>query len=542
MSLKGDLSTLELPDLIQNLEGHKRTGILTVEGEKGTVHLYFKNGRLSLFAREGRPSLMHVLLASGLVTANQMEAATKKRRRTRKSLGEVLVTSRAVDEETILDVAASRLLDEACEMIAVERGAFTFTQGKIPRGVFDPEERRLNLALPAGPLLMEAARREDHWKLIRKRIPSDAIHYIVQRRVPDDVSDIGAHLLERLDGTRSVSEVLISFPHRRFEAYETLAGFIDQHVVRMVGAEDMVKLAKDLSRHDIERAWVVISRGLEAHPQHVELLTEQAALAQELGFKDTAVEALKLLVHFHTEKGDRTSALRELERAKALHPESTWVFERTFAMALEDGRLEDARRDGLKLVELYQKPGLHRKSCRVLESLLEQHPEDVDLHLELARAQAECEDLGASFRTLDRLARKMISAEDYAGAEALYLEALSHDPANKEAQERLGNLKSGRIERRRARYRRAVRTGVALVILALLLVTLTFEVSSRVAYQRVMRRVSEENLIEQGRYDEVIRLYEGVRDEYPMTSTALIDIRSRIDELQAKLWTSKPED
>jgi tetratricopeptide (TPR) repeat protein len=536
MSLQGDLSILELGDLIQNLETHERSGILSVECQKGPVHLYFRDGRLTLFSRPGRASLMSVLLASGAVSSAAMEAATKKRRRTRKSLGEVLVATGAIEEDALVDVAASRLLDEACELIAVGGGAFTFTQGKLPRGVFDPEERRLNLSLPAGPLLLEAARREDHWKMIRARVPSDSMHYVVQRK-PAQCSPLAERMLELLDGTRSVAEVMTSFPHRRFEAYQQLADLVEGHVLRVVEPGDMAGLVKDLARHDQERAWTVISRGLEAHPQNVELLAEQAVLAEGLGFKDDALDALKLLVHVHTESGERAAASDELERARALHPESTWILERTLAMAVEEGRLEDARRDGLQLAALYQKPGLHKKTCKVLETLLALQPDDCELHLELARAQADCEDLEAAFKTLDKRARRLLAAEDYQRAEALYHEALALDPANKEAQARLAAIQSGRLERRRARVRRVVRSVLAGVIAALLLAVAGFEIAARISFRRASRAVSEAELVESGRYDQAIRIYEQVQSAYPMTSTALLDVRGVIAELEAKLWT-----
>ena len=46
--------------------------------------------------------------------------------------------------------------------------------------MFDPEERHLELALAVEPLLLEAARRADHWRLIRTALPSDGLHFIAE--------------------------------------------------------------------------------------------------------------------------------------------------------------------------------------------------------------------------------------------------------------------------------------------------------------------------------------------------------------------------
>ena len=90
MSLQGDLSTLDLSGLLQNLETQSKSGLLSIEGPAGTTQLYFDEGQLSLLAVEGRPSLMTVLLASGAIREKDLKAAQRKRRRTKKSLGEVL--------------------------------------------------------------------------------------------------------------------------------------------------------------------------------------------------------------------------------------------------------------------------------------------------------------------------------------------------------------------------------------------------------------------------------------------------------------------
>ena len=136
---------------------------------------------------------------------------------------EILPAMKAIEATQLAAVAAARMTGEACELINAGGGAFVFTEGPIPRGIFDPEERALGITLPAGPLLLEAARRTDHWKMIRDRVPSDSTHYVVARepRKPKDASQ--AQVLEQmvplLDGSRSVTEIVAAFPHRRFEAY-----------------------------------------------------------------------------------------------------------------------------------------------------------------------------------------------------------------------------------------------------------------------------------------------------------------------------------
>ena len=160
MGVQGDLGTLELSDLLQNLELHKKSGTLVVQTETDSASFYFDEGRLTLFGAPDRPSLMEVLVGSGLVTAEGLDRARKKRKRTRKSLGEVLVELEEVDHEALVELARSRLLSDTCEVIVSTYGEFQFTPiptairglGELPRNCsrmfeFGRISRRLSLPL-----------------------------------------------------------------------------------------------------------------------------------------------------------------------------------------------------------------------------------------------------------------------------------------------------------------------------------------------------------------------------------------------------------
>lgn len=211
MTLHGDLSTLELADIVQNLELHKRSGTLAVETALGTTRVYFDRGAVAMIASERRPAMLDDLVLAGLVTEKQLEGARKARWRTRKALGEVLVKRKALDGDTLRWFAERRLQEDLCDFLALEAGAFTFTDEGVPRNVFDPEERNVGLALPVGAMLFEAARRKDHWPLIRRRLPSDATHYLAPESLEVEGAgdqELARAVVARLDGTRSVREVV----------------------------------------------------------------------------------------------------------------------------------------------------------------------------------------------------------------------------------------------------------------------------------------------------------------------------------------------
>ena len=538
MSLSGDLSTLDLADLLQNLEVHQKNGLLSVEGACGPAQLYFADGQLALFAYDGRPSLMDVLEAAEIVTTQDLDAARKKRKRTKKSMGETLATLGLVHETRLAEVAMARLTDEACELIASGAGAFTFTNGPVPRGVFDPEERRLKLRLPAGPLLLEAARREDHWRLIRERVPSDGTHYVlVQAPKPPEETAAATFqraVLARVDGTRSVSEVAAAFPHRRFETYQLLADLIEAQAVRVAAPADLVKLCQELARHDAERAWVVLGRGLRAHPRNLALLGARALLAEEIGQLEEAAEALKMAVHLHLENDERDCARAGIDHLKELDPADPSVWERSLELALDEGDTASAIEDGRQLAELYRGPGLLKKACAVLERLVELDGESWELVRDLARARVDAGDVARGVQDLERFGDAHLAVEEYALGRRVFEEVIALDPDRTSARETLELIKSGELARKRERRRRLHRRVVAVVATLGVVACIAYESAARRAFVGATETVSRQRWIEEGRYASAIELYDAVRDDYPLASVAWYDARRRIADLAEK--------
>jgi len=114
MTLHGDLSTLDLAGLLQNLETHQKDGVLRLETAAGERDIYFDQGQISLVAYAGRPDLVEVLVASGMITAQQLELAKKKRRGSGKSLSETLVARRTIRAEDLAAVSPRAPFRAAC--------------------------------------------------------------------------------------------------------------------------------------------------------------------------------------------------------------------------------------------------------------------------------------------------------------------------------------------------------------------------------------------------------------------------------------------
>jgi len=547
MSLQGDLSTLDFAGLFQNIEAAQKSGLLTVQdGANGETKLYFHQGRLALITHSGRPDLEEILVASGVITARELEVAKKRKKGSKRALVEVLGGMKVVDKARIAAVAAARMTSEACELINSGGGAFVFTEGPIPRGVFDPEERALGITLPAGPLLLEAARRADHWQLIRERVPSDSTHYVLARtpRVPSEPSM--AQVLEQmtpmLDGSRSVTEIVAAFPHRRFEAYQVLADLAEAQAIRLAAATEMNKLIQELSRHDRERALQLLDRGLAANPRNLNLLCTKALLAEELGELEEASEALKVAVHLQLEAGAVAEARNGLERLKALGPEDPFVWERSLELAIQEGRTQDALEDGAQLVELYIGPGLFKKAAAVLERMVQLSDGAWEHVKALAHARADAGDRDRAVHALEDFGAARLAEENYAFAHKVYEEILVLDPECESARETIGEIKSGELARRKAMWRKIKSRTLLGLCAALALFALGYEVLARRAYVQAQGEVTRRGLIESGQYAQALEVYAQMRASYPWATVSLYDVSRQISELETKIASTRAPD
>jgi tetratricopeptide (TPR) repeat protein len=357
-----------------------------------------------------------------------------------------------------------------------------------------------------------------------------------------DCPELARDLARLLDGTRSVSEAMASFPHCRFEAYQTLADLSERHALRLAGGDDLVALAQRLVRHDPERAWKIVERGLRETPHPLGLLTQQVAMAESLDRLESASEALKLVVHLNLEAGERDVAKQGLERAKRLSPSDTALWERSLALALDERRAADAVRDGRHLVELYRAPGLHRKAERVLATLVRLHPGSWELRRDWAHCLADCGDPAAAVEVLSRHARKLLAAERDDDAAAVLEEILAIDPGQRAVKAKLAEIDEGLLARRREGRRRLVRRLAAAFVLALLAVGLVLESRARFEYSRAERVISEQSLIERGHYEEALGLLERVRERYPWCTISLFELRGRIRTLESKAAALRASD
>ena len=537
MTVSGDLDTIDLADLLQNIQVHSRTGILALVSDDGSAKVFFRDGNVALMTSDGRVSLAERLVATGMLGRRKFEAAAKKKGR--RSTVEILIAARVLTEQALKEAAEEFLSEDIANLIAAAHGEFSFEEVALPGRGFDPDEAHLNLALPVAPLILEATRRVDHWAEIKKFLPSESMHFQVRTgaRISEEIEDpeLADAIVAAMDGSLSVKEVADLFPHRRFHCYKLMADFVRDRVARPTGTEDLIELARAAEENDAVRSRVLVRRALEREPHHLELLAAEARLSEALDDDASAAAAQKLMAHLHIEAGHTDEAMRELERAKELTPTDQSLWERTFALALTQGRREDAIADGMQLVKLYRGPGLHSRAKEVLEKLQRVEPEDDQLHIELARCRVDCGESQEAVKQLARRGKTLIQKQDYAAARVMYEEALDIEPGNREASVSIEMIDKEIFIRRRERKRRLVRLFLTACGVAAMGAFAGIELAARFACVETWSIISREKMIEQRQYNDAIVLWNTMRERHGWSLTAKFEVPHYIADLQARM-------
>ncbi len=539
MSFYGDLASIGLGDLLQNLEQGQRSGVLTISAGGEETLICLRDGKLAMLASSSRPFLVDALVRHSMITQKQLDSAKSRRKGSRRSLGETLQTTGAISAEKLLSSAKAILTEDICSLLVRAEGSFRFREGEPPARIFDPEERRLEIRLAMNPVLLEAARRKDHWELVRKSIPTDTMHFVAvdKERLPDGIDhpEIAKQLLNRLDGTRSVAEIVATFGVHSFLAHCVLAALVRERAVRSVDTDDLVRAAEDLKGSDPKRALTIVRRARENEPRHLELLSLEAEICEELGDRSGAAAATKVLAHIHLERGEKEFGRSLLERAVVLDPDDTALWEKSLGLAIEEGRIEDAIREGMSLVQLYRAPGLHSRAAEVIEKLLELDKESLELQLEWAHSRTAAGDSKAAVAELLKWGRGLVAKERYADAGRLFEGALDIEPGNEVAKKCRDAIATQRFKLKKdrsRRFRRRLRSAVGTAILITLVVS---EMWARYDFAEATTEISEQRLIEELRYEVARDKLQVVADRYWFTPVRFLELRTQIESLESRI-------
>jgi hypothetical protein len=203
MALKGTLKDFGIADILQLIGQQQKTGVLYIKSKEEEVEVSFLEGqvvRALSKTRQSRERLGAMLVASGLVTQQQLDDALAVQKRTLKRLGDILIAEGRVTSEQLREMTQLQTTETVYKLFTWSNGTYEFVQQDVEH---DPSQ-----GLPIRPesVLMEGFRRIDEWPMIRRRVTSMGLtfervkHLEASRPLVDAGDDVDAALDAALEG------------------------------------------------------------------------------------------------------------------------------------------------------------------------------------------------------------------------------------------------------------------------------------------------------------------------------------------------------
>jgi len=235
--LQGDLSRIQLPDVLSFLSMIRGSGKLVVRREHLERTIHWKDGEI-IFANSNSPehSLGQFLLRNGKISQAQYEES--KRRVTQQTRhGKLLVQMGAISPKDLWWGVKHQALEIIYSLFNWKEGTFTFLDS-----VDELAAERIVLSINTSSVIMEGIRRLDETARIREKIPNvEMVFMKVPNTTPDfkelDMSDHEVAVYRNIDGKLNVRELIGKSEMTEFEITRILFQLFSARLIEVAPEE-----------------------------------------------------------------------------------------------------------------------------------------------------------------------------------------------------------------------------------------------------------------------------------------------------------------
>jgi len=232
--LEGDLSRIQLPDVLSFLSMIRGSGKLLLVHERMERSIYWKDGEI-VFASSNSPehSLGMFLLRNGKITQQQYDES-KRRVTAATRHGKLLVQMGAISPKDLWWGVKNQALEIIYSLFSWKEGSFVF--GDTADELVN---ERIVLSINTSTVIMEGIRRLDESAVIREKITNlDMVFMKVQGATADfgslDMSEHEVALYNTLDGKRSIRALIGGSEMTEFEVTRILFQLLSARLIEVV--------------------------------------------------------------------------------------------------------------------------------------------------------------------------------------------------------------------------------------------------------------------------------------------------------------------
>jgi hypothetical protein len=213
MSLKGDLRTMPLPDVLQWAASGRKTGSLHVERRSIEKRISLRDGNIfSSWSNDPRESLGQFLIRLRLLSEEQLFRALLKQEEKGRLLGSILVADGLLGEDGLKRALKTKAEETIYDLFLWPSGQFEFHEGELPDNIL------ISFETPVTPVILEGVRRVDEWQRILDVFPTMETTFKTAQPLPDDAPELERQLMALAAAGRSLADMSLELRRSDFEA------------------------------------------------------------------------------------------------------------------------------------------------------------------------------------------------------------------------------------------------------------------------------------------------------------------------------------
>lgn len=230
MALEGSLRDFGLADILQLIFFQKKTGVLSLSGEKDRVSLVFSEGNVVSAESRKRTEESRfgkILAKKGLIKDDDLRASLEEQRTTGMKLGDIFLKNGLVKKEDIRDTLMSQMTETVVQLFTWKEGTYEFQAQQVALSQDIP------VNLDTQHLLMEGLRVLDEWSLVEGKITLDTV-FGKTGKTEASLTDAEERILRFVDGENDVSIIIDLSGVDDFEASKSLVSLLERAIIEPV--------------------------------------------------------------------------------------------------------------------------------------------------------------------------------------------------------------------------------------------------------------------------------------------------------------------
>lgn len=550
MGFQGNLGTMHLSDLLQNLMMNHQTGILMIkDAESGDILLFFYEGNLSLFNSQQLRQLdwQNVLISKGKITQDGIHQGELQNDKgevfVKKAINKGLVT-----EDEFAEILKSFTEEEIFELFRIESADFEFKEAENSGEDFIYKELFGKIQFNINHMMMEAARRIDEWERIgEKTISRNAVFML------DEDADLGAEgytaeeqqVLGLADGRTTFGEIVLKSGLGKMQVGKLFSSAAEKNMLRSFDKDELENLVRTfISEENYEAAVSIFQALLELENDNIDYREGLAKCYEKLNMNDNSVLQYEIIIGMCIERELYKEAIGFCRTVLELMPSRHNIHRRLADVYLKIGKGKEAVTELKLLVEEYLNSGMVGKAQEACVEILEISPGETKVQEELAKSYLGMGEKEKAVETYKALAENLQKRENYKDAIDIYRRVLKIDSSDRDAKEKIAEIMTV-TGMARARKRKIITAFIVLLVIGLVAGGIIYYYNNAKNDFNSARNKAEE-LVENKEYYKAKDVLQGYVDTYhfsPFTSDASDTIdkieRLILDEREKKTKTTE---